>query len=788
MKKFIILFVVVLVGFIEAQWLPVNIRNSGIAANSNAFLYGDNSMAVFFTGSNYLFKSFDNGKIWMVDWFQPNDTPKRFSGTNGGHLMFVPEDLRSYFHSSNRGGGWRKVMTGIATLQTPSDIEGGRNNLFFLIHSTGIYRKSPQSDGLFKLTLPPTITESCNNLATFKISGEVFLTTPTGKMIKSTDDGTSWSELANFNTEILLLETYADTYVVFVGKRNLQRTIYFSANKGTTWDSIPTPLNFVELRMNTPARGFAKTDMKELYYTTDSMKTWTIHSSLKILKGCTTSGENGVLITPTYDVYTTTNSGKSWGPISDLQTNLVKDIEILPGSAAYALTASSELHFSGNYGNTWHLVKDSLPSPLTKLTKDTDTSFLAYSPGGPVIRYSNSSGKFTDLTQLCPNFTSPIYNYSGKLYVAKDSQNVSFSSDFGLTWTTKSIPPTAAVNFLFAVDSMIYIASNAGTYYESTDLGNSWVARQLSSVPGDKILFIYRNAERLWACTKLNYMYLSTTYGVSWIQVRYKHISKAFYFNKYFWVMQSYLNDIVLSVNEGRTWNEMLFFPPASNIASLKFNTTNFGLMLDVNGSLFVSFNRGLPVELTSFNAEVVPKGVLLRWETATETNNYGFFVQRKNNGVWSDIAMIPGMGTTLNPSSYSFLDELRPDKGDTNYYRLKQVDLSGEFSFSKEEAIGFTPYTLELDQNYPNPFSTASENGNNETIIRFRLPEDGETKLTVYDTQGRVVEELHNGSLPAGEHSFAFPSKVNLPASGVYFYELRFNGKIKRGKMLLLR
>ena len=91
---------------------------------------------------------------------------------------------------------------------------------------------------------------------------------------------------------------------------------------------------------------------------------------------------------------------------------------------------------------------------------------------------------------------------------------------------------------------------------------------------------------------------------------------------------------------------------------------------------------------MTSFNAEVVSKGVLLRWETATETNNYGFFVQRKNNGIWSDLAFISGMGTTLNHSSYSFIDELKPDKGDTNYYRLKQVDLSGEFSYSKEVAI----------------------------------------------------------------------------------------------------
>ncbi|MBK8662683.1 MAG: hypothetical protein IPN18_13095 [Ignavibacteriales bacterium] len=75
---------------------------------------------------------------------------------------------------------------------------------------------------------------------------------------------------------------------------------------------------------------------------------------------------------------------------------------------------------------------------------------------------------------------------------------------------------------------------------------------------------------------------------------------------------------------------------------------------------------------MTSFNAEVVSKGVLLKWETATETNNYGFFVQRKNNGIWSDLAFISGMGTTLNHSSYSFIDELKPDQGRHQLLQIK--------------------------------------------------------------------------------------------------------------------
>lgn len=198
--------------------------------------------------------------------------------------------------------------------------------------------------------------------------------------------------------------------------------------------------------------------------------------------------------------------------------------------------------------------------------------------------------------------------------------------------------------------------------------------------------------------------------------------------------------------------------------------------------------NGGLPVELTSFNADVVPAGVLLGWETASETNNYGFYLQRRNGGIWSDLAFIPGKGTTPGKTSYSWLDDLKPQKGDTNFYRLKQVDLSGEFSYSNEVTVGFSPYTLELDQNYPNPFTLNGDEGGNRTQIRFRLPEDGHGSLRVFDTRGRLVEELFNGYLGAGEHSFPFPSPGISPASGVYFYELRFNGSVKQGKMLLLR
>jgi len=80
--------------------------------------------------------------------------------------------------------------------------------------------------------------------------------------------------------------------------------------------------------------------------------------------------------------------------------------------------------------------------------------------------------------------------------------------------------------------------------------------------------------------------------------------------------------------------------------------------------------------------------------------------------------------------------------------------------------------------QNYPNPF-------NPETAIRFITAENGEVKLSVYNSMGELVATLVNGNLQAGLHSYKF--NASSLTSGVYFYQLQFNGKTTGGNRMLL-
>ncbi len=88
-----------------------------------------------------------------------------------------------------------------------------------------------------------------------------------------------------------------------------------------------------------------------------------------------------------------------------------------------------------------------------------------------------------------------------------------------------------------------------------------------------------------------------------------------------------------------------------------------------------------LPVELTKFSASVEEPGVRLIWETASETNNDYFTLERSDNGKEYDLVeRVKGAGTSSVSHGYSVLD-LRPYSG-TIYYRLRQTDFDGHYEY----------------------------------------------------------------------------------------------------------
>ncbi|MCX7876698.1 MAG: family 16 glycosylhydrolase [Melioribacteraceae bacterium] len=101
------------------------------------------------------------------------------------------------------------------------------------------------------------------------------------------------------------------------------------------------------------------------------------------------------------------------------------------------------------------------------------------------------------------------------------------------------------------------------------------------------------------------------------------------------------------------------------------------------------------------------------------------------------------------------------------------------ELTTNIEKIKNEIPNEIKLEQNFPNPF-------NPTTNIKFSIPNDALTKLTIYDLLGNEVEVLVNNFLTAGNYNYNFNTKDLT--SGIYFYKLQVGNYVQTKKMILLK
>jgi hypothetical protein len=173
-----------------------------------------------------------------------------------------------------------------------------------------------------------------------------------------------------------------------------------------------------------------------------------------------------------------------------------------------------------------------------------------------------------------------------------------------------------------------------------------------------------------------------------------------------------------------------------------------------------------LPVELTSFEASYLGgTEVALRWETASETNNAGFHVERQiGSSEFHEIGFVEGYGNTSDARSYSF-NVADLDVG-RHVFRLKQVDFDGAFEYSSlVEADVELPGAFLLEPAYPNPF-------NPSTTIRFGVAVETDVTVELYDAGGKLVKTLFEGVPDAGALNTVTVDGSGL-TSGTYLVKL---------------
>ncbi len=426
-------------------------------------------------------------------------------------------------------------------------------------------------------------------------------------------------------------------------------------------------------------------------------------------------------------------------------------------------------------------------------------------------------------------YASVVHSIQGGIYISNNIQNGA-----GSTWTKCADPPRtqghpfnifvlkdgsvvttfsarrAGSPLAFTNSSGVFVSTNNGTsWIDRSDYGMKYWTKDITIDPHDTTQNTwYVGVWGGWSgpSSGLGGLYKTNDRGLNWIRLVDQDrissctISPTFANRLYFtseteglWVTNN-LNSPTPIFSEVDNFPfrhpERVFYNPYD---------TRFIWVTSFGNGIYYGDDEFVPVELVSFNAYRADDGVMLKWSTASETNNAGFEIERSRiqsaeggsessspkvnqNGNWEKIGFVNGNGTSTIVHEYSFFDR-NVSTSEKYFYRLKQIDLNGTFEFSKEIEVDFAPASsFYLGQNFPNPFTqstiiqidltpTLSLNKERETVGQRPVT------LKVFDIFGREVLDLsdviiNNWELRTGNFELTIDNS-QLKNPGVYFYRL---------------
>lgn len=170
-------------------------------------------------------------------------------------------------------------------------------------------------------------------------------------------------------------------------------------------------------------------------------------------------------------------------------------------------------------------------------------------------------------------------------------------------------------------------------------------------------------------------------------------------------------NDLVLLVDTDDDFTDATIYGSAQGLnISTSSNTLTIGgisnAIIPANSSRYLaiattSSSSSLPIELISFDGEMIGSHVKLKWRVATEINNDFFTVEKSSDGSeWTIVDIVEGAGNSTTETNYYIVD-IKPFRG-VSYYRLKQTDFDGKYEYFNPIVINNQMETKAVV--YPNP------------------------------------------------------------------------------------
>ncbi|WP_290660298.1 YCF48-related protein [Ignavibacterium sp.] len=595
-----------------------------------------------------------------------------------------------------------------------------------------------------------------------------------GIILKTTDGGNSWYQrLTGDNRPLYTIDLIDSLHIAAAGEYGNEmqyeggKNVY-SSDGGESWilnPDIPTydDANWIEyVDIDT---GYSINLYYGIYKTTNRGESWIgvggggkWHIEMVGYETGYSGGEG-------LNIYKRTNGLENWGKIF-LNHNW-SDVFFTNELKGYIASTDIgvKLYKTEDGGNTYQIIENS-PSRISDiLFLDSLTGFL-----GSNTIYKTTDGGVSWYSTNGATGARKIFFINETTGWAIHGRTIYKTTDGGENWFVQITQPSDSYTSIYFTDSLNGWATSRYVW-QTTDGGENWIER--TDIPIDFSTDIYfPNLNTGWIARYSSVnpsLFKSTNSGLNWEPVyEVSGVLKIHLFpNPTHWLVNAVyfsVPKVYITGDSGNTWLDISDDVPSgfnnfnSVTDNLGFAIGNKGLILRYDDTTFV------PVELTSFYSETNNDIVLLRWSTSTETNNSGFEVLRTtDNQNWKSLGFIDGNGTTTLSHHYQFTDQV--ELPGIYYYKLKQIDYSGDFQYSNIIEVSVnSPSSFELSQNFPNPFNPV-------TNISIKVPIQSEVKIILYDITGQEIKTITNQKYEAGFHSVVI--NADDLSSGVYLYRM---------------
>ncbi len=759
-------------------WTELNPKVPRVDYLGIHFINPDTGWAVGNLGA--IIKTTDGGNNWITEESGVSVVLKTI-GSFSGRVVIAAGDAGTVLTSTDLGKSWQQINIG--TTNNLWNLKFITEQIGWLVGEGGCCFKTTDGGFNWQNITTPLGTLPCWDVS-FINEQLGYICSSDGKVIKTTDGGNSWQVLQAGDSNSLYTIVAVDSMNITAGGA-LVKFVY-SSDGGITWTqqllSQDAPAN--KMAFINDSVGYATGLMSSKYKTTNKGKDWIAEFPTPPLGEWNlmfVNATTGYTVGNGLKVLKTTDSGKSW--FKTILNDNFKDVWFasentgwIVGDGIYKTTNGGEnwtlLNFPYEQTGTGYGGIESLYF-LDSLTGFAGTwgskIFKTYDGGETWVRKDpvNSDSSF---------FIKDFYFIRNMGWASSIFGKILKTTDYGDSWIilTAKIGGNA-IQFLDTLNGY----SLTGYFNRTSDGGYSWEQFSLPQNDNNHDLY-FKNIEEGWFVGS-DYLYYTTNAGKDWKVI--SNVNNLDPWSYFGWLnLQRGIitgNHVYESINGGESWFEIKeltgqhinrFFAPNEFIG---YAVGDKGLILEFTDTAYV------PVELIFFKSKIENNNIILTWQTASELNNKGFYIEKSSDKkTWFNIGYVVGKGTTTEFNSYSYADE-KTESG-IQYYKLKQVDYNGNYEYSNILKVSLTTSIRgELLQNYPNPF-------NSSTIINYSIPNKSLVTLRIFNSLGQNIKTLINETKEEGEYKIKFDAR-DLP-SGVYFYRINAGEFSQIKKMIIIK